>query len=180
MSNIYKKYPAVGQYDENSCWAACLEWWNRSMNLVSMTQEDVFNDYMLLRGDGGSLSMNGIIQIIEDPRWSMKWYAYYAGHAFTADRVKSLLASGPIYVGYWSNKLQSNHVNVIYGVSGSGSHATVNVMEPHAVPIAGDDPGYYGRHKVRKLSLYTTGEVHVGVLKGYASSGTGYDESYYY
>jgi hypothetical protein len=181
MAINYKHFHPVGQYDENTCWAACLEWWIRAQNLGNLVQDDLAADYLLTRGDGGSLNMNGIVQLMEDPRWGMQRYVYYSGAQLTADGMKSLLAAGPAYVAYYSPRLKSNHVNVIYDISGSGSHAKVWAMEPHDREISGDDPGYYGAHKHRHLSAYTTGQVQVGILKsGAYSEGTGYDESYYY
>ncbi len=176
----YKQIQPVGQYDENTCWAASLEWWIRAHNLGNVIQDDLAGDYLLMRGDGGSLNMDGIVQLMEDPRWCMQRYVYYSGTVLTADRMKSLLATGPVYFAYYSNKLQSNHVNVIFDISGSGSHAKVWAMEPHSRKMPGaDEVGYYGAHKHRYLSAYTTREVQVGIAKN-SSQGTGYDESYYY
>lgn len=177
----YKQLHAVGQNDETTCWAASLEWWIRAHNIGNLIQDDLAGDYLLMRGDGGTLNMDGIIQLMEDPRWSMQRYVYYSGAQLNATKMKALLASGPVYFGYWSPKLQSNHVNVIYDISGSGSHAKVWAMEPHATAIGGGDSGYRGAHKHRYLTAYTSREVQVGVIKnGSSSSGSGYDESYYY
>ena len=181
MAVKYKHISPVGQYDENSYWAACIEWWTRAQNVGAFNQEDLFDNYLLMRGDGGSVNMNGIIQVIEDPRFSMRYIPYYSGAQFTADRVRNLLATGPLYVGHYSHDISNNHVNVIFDITGTGSHAKVWAMEPHWKKIPGaDEVGYIGHHVHRPLRRYTSGEVHVGMLKGMSSEGTGYDESYYY
>ncbi len=179
MPTNYKNIAAVGQYDENSCWAASLEWWLRAQKIAEIYQDDVLDDYRLLRGDGGSLNFAGIVQLIEDPRWCMRWVPFYVGSQLTSDQLKSLLSMGPVYVGYKDNKIGSNHVNVIYKVTGKGPSAQVSSMEPHHAPLGGEDPGYKGAHVKRRLDYYTTGEVHVGLLRGY-SGGYDYDESYYH
>lgn len=178
MSTNYKHIPAVGQYDENSCWAASLEWWLRAQRLMEIYQDDVLGDYMNMRGDGGSLNFSGIIQLIEDPRWCMQWVPYYSGAQLTSGRLKSLLASGPVYIGYKDNTINSNHVNVIYRAKGSGSSAKVYAMEPHHKAIGAGDPGYFGSHVKRRLDYYTSNEVHIGIIRGSYSTGTGYDETY--
>jgi hypothetical protein len=173
MASKYRKIDAVGQYDENACWAACMEWWLKATNLGSVVQDDLFTDYLLLRGDGGSISREGLVQLMDDPRWYMERDGFYHATSLTKAKLKEYLKKGPVYFGYYDKQILSNHVNVIYGVSGNQVYA----MEPHFKQNS--DGSYQGRHVMRSLSYYNfTGEVFIGTPKAYTSSGS--DESYYY
>lgn len=171
MATKYQSVDPVGQYDENACWAACLEWWLRAANPGNIVQDDVFEDYPLLRDTNGTIIREGLIQLIDDPRWYMKRDGFYHASHFKKSKLKKLLKDGPVYIGYYDQNMATCHVTVIHGIAGN----LVHVMEPHFSPGSGD--AYNGKHITRNFSYYNfTGEVFLGTPRAYT---TGYDESYY-
>ncbi|HKX84195.1 MAG TPA: hypothetical protein VJL58_08250, partial [Pyrinomonadaceae bacterium] len=158
MASKYRYIDAVGQYDENACWAASLEWWLKATNLGNIYQDDVFEYYPSFRDTNGTITREGIQTLITDPQWYMSYDHVVSATTFSKSKVKQHLKSGPMYIGYWDQKVGGYHVNVIYAY-GAGQ---VSVMEPMGEKEQ-NGPGYIGKHLKRKLSYYKFGgEIFIG------------------
>ena len=82
--------------------------------------------------------------------WDIYWFASHLNKA----AIKSFLATGPIYIGYYDQKISSNHVTAIYDIWGSDTNPQVAVMEPMATMRA--DGSFIGKHLTRGLSHYNS------------------------
>ncbi|HEX8367802.1 MAG TPA: papain-like cysteine protease family protein [Pyrinomonadaceae bacterium] len=185
MAINYRDVEAVGQYDGNACWAACLEWWLTATRLGNIYQEEVFEEYPLLRNSNGTIQREGLITLINDPRWYMSYEPFYVASQLTKSKLKRHLAAGPVYIGFFDQKLGNYHVNVIYGIkSGGGSNPQVSVMEPMGEKNSTDpeDRSFKGKHVKRHLKYYTAiGECFLGspaTASGSDGASHSYDDSY--
>lgn len=181
----YHTVEPVGQYDDNACWAASLEWWLAATNLGTIYQDEVFEEYPLLRNSNGTISRQGLITLINDPRWYMNYEPFYLASYLTKAKLKKHLAAGPVYIGYYNQHLGNYHVNVIFDITSGGSNPKVWVMEPMAERTTPGDPtdlSYRGKHVKRNLKYFTAvGECFVGspaLAAGGSYESSGYDDSY--
>jgi hypothetical protein len=155
----YLHIDPVGQLDPFACWAACLKWWLKAKRSISKSQRSIINKYEYLTNSDGTMTYDGIEWIIVDNNMYIENHA--RASTFTSDAVKKLLKFGPIFTAYTETSLQMSHVNVIYGITGSGNSAQVSVMEPQAVQKS--DWSYKGKHLKKSLSEFNQlGEVILG------------------
>jgi hypothetical protein len=151
--------PPVGQLDPYSCWAACLKFWYKAAKAISKKQSSLIAKYNYLTDEYGGMQPEDMdLLIVEN---NMYIEVHDNARDFTAEVVKDRLKFGPLFVAYTETASRKNHVNVIYGISGSGAGAQVRVMEPQKSENA--DLTFRGAHQVKNLSEFNvTGSVHFG------------------
>lgn len=160
MSNKYRYVDAVGQINSMACWAASLKWWYKAMLSINASQTALWNRYQSMQSPQGGMTDAAIKHIIGEN--AMTCVEFTNASTFTVDNVKGLLECGPLYVAYTESGTQKKHVNVIYGVSGSGPWADVLAMEPQAT--AKNDGSFRGKHEKKSLSDFNIlGTVYCGV-----------------
>jgi hypothetical protein len=159
MAKNYLHISAVGQLTPTACWAACLKWWLISTRSIKKTQTSILKKYDYLTDDAGRMTYDGMECLIVDNNMYIENHANAT--SFTSDVVKGLLKFGPIFTAFTETSLQRSHVNIIYGIEGSGNAAKVSVMEPQAVEV--DGWKWQGRHQKKSLSEFNRlGEVILG------------------
>ncbi|MEZ5428511.1 MAG: papain-like cysteine protease family protein [Pyrinomonadaceae bacterium] len=159
MGSKYYAIPAEGQLDDMACWAACLKWWLKAVRSVNKTQRTIIDKYNYLTDDYGAMNESGIEWLIVDN--DMYIEVFDRARDFTADVVRQRLSYGPLYVAYTETSSRKKHVNVIYGIQGSGNHAKVKVMEPQSQ--TNPDWTFTGAHKLKNLSDFNRlGSVYFG------------------
>lgn len=165
----YLHIPAIGQKDPTLCWAASLSWWMKAAKSINIDQTTLRDRHFRIWNDDGTMSERGISDLIRDTRYGMTFDSFQNATQFTAEALQEHLDYGPVYVAFTETSTQSKHVNVIFGLQGTGSSAYVAVMEPQSEAIL-DDTGlgsgeYIGKHEAKKLSEFNTmGSVFVGSL----------------
>ena len=130
----YRATTPVGQEDQHSCWAACLEWWSLAAKKLVNEQWMLMEDYDSLwdNGGDGTISRAGMLRIVTDGRWGMNHQVLLASQ-LTYNVLRGFLEKGPVYTGFFSRRVQGNHVNVIWRMSGNQStrdNPRLGVMEP--------------------------------------------------
>ena len=162
MGSRYRYVGAVGQEDKNACWAACLSWWLKATNKRRIEQweimdDDAYSDFWDVEGSSGTISREGLLSIMKDPRWGMVHQVVERGSDLTSAVVEAHLNFGPIYVGYYDVVVGGNHVNIIYDISGAAGYPQVKIMEPAGYRKR--DGSYKGKHLERGLTYYRAKEV---------------------
>lgn len=159
MAKNYLHIPAVGQLDAMACWAACLKWWFKAAKSIAKSQRKLIDKYNYLSDEYGAMQPSEIEQIIVDNNMYIE--VHNNAGDFTAEVVRQRLSYGPLYVAFTEFSLGKKHVNVIYGITGSGSGARVSVMEPQVEELP--DLTWRGEHQVKFLSEFNkTGSVYFG------------------
>ena len=165
----YLHIPAIGQKDPTLCWAASLSWWMKAAKSINIAQTTLRDRHFRIWNDDGTMFDQAIMDLIRDKRYGMTFDRFANATQFTADALQQHLDYGPVYVAFTETSTQSKHVNVIFGLSGTGNSAYVAVMEPQSDTIL-DDTGFatgefIGKHEAKKLSEFNTmGSVYVGSL----------------
>ena len=160
MGTKYTQISAVGQINKMACWAAGLKWWYTAAMSITPSQTKLYNLYKGLATQQGGMTDAGMKHIIGQN--GMQLIEYPDATKFTWEKVRDLLCSGPIYTAYTESGTQKRHVNVIYGLSGDGSWASVNVMEPQAHPAG--DGSFVGKHLSKPVNDFNLiGSVWAGV-----------------
>lgn len=167
--SIYSNTPAIGQIDPTLCWAACLSWWMKAVKRIEVKQTTLRDRHYKMWDDDGTLSDQAMMKLIRNKRYGMTFDSFINATTFTAESLQEHLDYSPVYVAYTETSSQTKHVNVIYGLTGTGGSAQVSVMEPQDSPILDDtgfDSGEYnGKHTTKPLSEFNTfGSVYVGSL----------------
>lgn len=159
MAKNYLHIPAVGQLDAMACWAACLKWWYKAAKSITKSQTKLIDKYNYLTDEYGAMQPSEIEQIIVDNNMYIE--VHDNARDFTPEVVKQRLSYGPLYVAFTETSSHGRHVNVIYGISGTGSSARVSVMEPQA--RENPDLTWKGEHQIKFLSEFNTyGSVFYG------------------
>lgn len=162
MAKNYLHIPAVGQLDNTSCWAACLKWFWLATRNVYKSQKGLILKYGDITDDWGALELTQIQSVIDDQKMTRE--VFPNGTSFTVDSIREHLDYSPLFVAYTKTSTGTNHVNVIYGVSGTGNNAFVAAMEPDA-GVKANNLNYNGKHMAKQLSEYNQlGPVTVGSL----------------
>ncbi len=156
---IYRSTPPIGQEDQTCCWAACLEWWAKAANKGNHEQWMLIEDYDSLwdNGGDGTISRQGMLQIVGDPRWGMNHRALPTSQ-LTYEVLRGFLRKGPVYTGFRSRRVQGNHVNVIWRLSrdeNTRNNPRLGVMEPAHRRL--DQGGYQGAHVTKHLNDFKAG-----------------------
>ncbi|MBX3244012.1 MAG: hypothetical protein KF685_06105 [Acidobacteria bacterium] len=143
VDNKYKKIKPIKQVHRNSCWAACLEWWQKAMgfstvysqsalrkeaDIKAMYSNDSTTGDILKKShkDYGVLEKHELLSLLGQPRFTMNVMESPAPQGEMIDTV--LGANGPIIIGYYDGVVMGNHLNVICGYD--SSFQFVEVMEP--------------------------------------------------
>jgi hypothetical protein len=159
MRANYNHLTPIGQLDAMACWAACLKFWYRAARGISKSQRRIIDKYNYLTDDWGAMQIPEIELLIVD--CDMYIEVCSKPSDFNAELVRQRLSYGPLYVAYTETSTHKKHVNVIHGISGSGSAARVNVMEPQVTE--NPDLTWKGAHQIKSLSEFNThGSVHFG------------------
>lgn len=142
VTNKYKNYSPVKQSHGNTCWAACLEFWVKAATgNRSITQKQLRNDadvksryegdsttgtvYAKSHADYGVLEESEMLWLLKQPKWGMAIMQVAKPEGWV---IQDLLATSPVYIGYFDAYSNGNHVNVICGFDESTQ--MVEVMEP--------------------------------------------------
>ncbi len=154
MSTNYRSVRPIQQFDSTSCWAACLEWFGRSLrsrkiitqlNLLSLYNGRWDSSNPDTNPNYGTVSRANLIAILNDSRWRLNVEAI-SGNLFTCHHANRRMRRGPIIVGY-NKPSVGNHVVVVYGAS----NTHIACMDP-------DGAGFHGRRQ----SHYQNSEVIIG------------------
>lgn len=142
----YRGIKAVKQEDRNSCWAACLEWWLKSVeNRKKMEQWELLIEYSDYCNSDGTITKWGIYNIVNDPRWNME-NKCFVGFQADYEKFSEHASRGPIFCAFTESGTSRKHVNVIYSVYQKNNVCKVKAMEPDG-----------GKHVIRNLSYYNFG-----------------------
>lgn len=159
VDNEYKKVKPVKQQHRNSCWAACLEWWQRAVKISTVYSQSALRNEADLKAmynsdsttgvvhkknhdDYGVLEKHELLSVLGQPRFEL---FRYEEPSLRPGLVHEILATrGPIIVGYFDAFSNGNHINVICGYD--MEFEMVEVMEPRK-----------GKFEERGLSQYTSG-----------------------
>ena len=165
----YLNIPAEGQIDPTLCWAASLKWWMKAVKNTSVKQSTLRDRHYKMWSDDGTLSDQAIQNLIRNKRYGLTLESFLNATTFTSTSLREHLDYSPVYIAFTETSSGSKHVNVIYGMTGTGNNAQLSVMEPQADTILDDtgfDSGkYIGKHQTKPLSEFNTfGSVYVGSL----------------
>lgn len=167
MGKNYMHIPAVGQIDPTLCWAACLSWWLKAAKNRKIDQSVLRDRHYQLWDDDGTMSNQGMTNLICDSRYNMTFDRYMIASQLTPNALQEHLDYGPVYIAYTETSTQKQHVNVIWFMSGTGNNRDLAVMEPEFQAI-NDGNGlpsgrFVGKHMKKNLNQFNqSGSVFIG------------------
>jgi len=125
----YWDVPPIGQFDEGSCWAACLAWWLAAVGggRPSWTQRQAQEEYSLPPGPDGAFDPATVVAALRgDPRLgarvSLHRASLYSYHRLPIGDLAAMIVYRHPVIGA--------HMNVIFGQVGR----TLWAMEPYPYP----------------------------------------------
>ena len=140
VQNPYGHYKVEHQHHRNACWAAALSYWLKvTHNSNKKTQSQLWSDSDL-KGqysnfmsvgvaesspDYGVLEADELLSLLRKSGWGMSAWMF---NGLEGSDLQSLLASGPVVIGYWDINSNGQHVNVICGYDPGMDYCAV--MEP--------------------------------------------------
>ena len=143
VENKYKKVKPIKQVHRNSCWGACLEWWQKANGFSTVYSQKSLRaeadikamyksnsvtgeTFKKSHDDYGTLEKHELLSIFNQPRFNMTVLESPAPSGELIEVVLSV--NGPIILGYYDGVVMGNHVNVICGYD--PDFQFVEVMEP--------------------------------------------------
>ena len=159
MATDYLRIAPVAQFDPTSCWAAALEWWARAIGgRTVVRQVDLLNIYVRYWDSSdpdnnpnyGTISREGLIAVINDPRWGMTASAM-PGSQLTTVLLNQKMRQGPVILGYYEPAVNGKHVVVAYGAS--ATH--VAAMNPDGGHLRGLPVEHYSHSQEVILGITT-------------------------
>jgi hypothetical protein len=131
--NLTHIYPAIKQFDQTSCWAACIDWWvkARKLKIARSGQIELLIDYSNFWNSDGTISQQNLKQLLEEKKWKAKTILVNPNllcHSY----IKKLLNNGPIIVAFIRHDSANGHTNVIIApsINEAGHEEGFIIMEP--------------------------------------------------
>jgi hypothetical protein len=166
----YLHIPAIGQIDPTLCWAASLSWWLKAAKSRNISQETLRDRHFKIWNDDGTMSDQGMMDLIRDNRYGMKFHQFLNATTLTSATLQQHLDKGPVYIAYTEASSLKKHVNVIFGMREIDGTAWVAAMEPESEAKMDEfnlpSGEFTGKHEAKKLSEFNTiGTIYIGSLK---------------
>lgn len=128
--------PPITQGDDpNGCWAASLCWWLKAVRNLDYEYWEIlvmYDQWTHKTDDAnfGALTETGLFKLFNDPKWHLM-YKTMKNDKLSASELNSMLARGPVLVGYYEPKVNGYHMNVIVASAGiEGWGMILTVMDP--------------------------------------------------
>jgi len=146
----YTQTKAIGQFDKNSCWAACLSWWLKAVGdgRPALSQLNLIAEFdKYCDPDTGGLSPKAFKDVVsKDARFKMSM-SYFTASKFVGAGLP--IGDTPIIVIYNYPTIGGTHMNVVF----EKRDGTVNCMEPY-FPYPGKDGNRTGKFERRPTSHF--------------------------
>ena len=127
VSNPFSDYKPVKQHHRNGCWAACLEWWSRTvLGCTGYTQDGIRKmssvkamyksdsttgvKYKTKSDEYGTLEKHELIGLLRTTPWCLSAAEVIKP---TAASLQTHLSRGPVMIGFYDLNGDTWHVNVI-------------------------------------------------------------------
>jgi hypothetical protein len=153
MANDYRSVPAEGQFDQFSCWAACLAWWLRAVRggRPSWNQAAIISEYNKYCGDDGSFPPEEIMRVWQgDARLKMSCGVFKTSEYRFA---RLPLGDSPVMIAFNYPLVGGTHMNVVFGLDSQMNARKLTAMEPY-FPYPGTDGRRTGRFEERTADFY--------------------------
>jgi len=153
MANDFRSVPTEGQFDQFSCWAACLAWWLRAVRdgRPSWNQAAIIAEFNKYCDDDGGFPPEKILDV-----WPKDSRLKISGGVFKTDsyRFKNLpLGDSPVIIAFNYPTIGGTHMNVLFELDGQVSARKVTAMEPY-FPYPGTNGKRTGRFEERSADFY--------------------------
>jgi hypothetical protein len=155
------KFPPIGQFDKNACWAASISWWLKVMahgfyKRKWLTQSELIQRFNSLCDENGALQKEKFRTVCEDAevRITLKYISPASLQSDYPD------LDSPVILVFNYPKIGGTHMNVIF----NREDDKVQCMEPY-FPYPGQDGKRTGQIVTRPLNFFGNSEqVGIGYL----------------